>query len=84
MQPSSYRQPLPAAPNLLRYVMITDKELESIATGLGLTMMALIIVAAPGLVALIFQVYHFLKVNAGKSANVAETVPRSRKASVST
>jgi hypothetical protein len=36
-------------PFQLRKVMITDNQLDSLATGLGLTMMALIVVSFPAL-----------------------------------
>lgn len=66
-------------PSPLVSTMITDNQLDSLATGLGLTMMALIIVSQPNLFscmggqALTLQVYHFISVNAGSDLKTAST-----------
>jgi hypothetical protein len=53
--------------------MITDNQLDSLATGLGLTMMALIIVRIHFDVVLTMQLYHFLSVNAGSALKNSAT-----------
>jgi Oligosaccaryltransferase len=53
--------------------MITDNQLDSLATGLGLTMMALIIVRTRFGDRLTIQLYHFLSVNAGSALKTSAT-----------
>jgi Oligosaccaryltransferase len=58
---------------LTTLTMIADNQLDSLATGLGVTMMVLIIVRTCFDVPLRIQLYHFLSVNAGSALKTSAT-----------